>query len=124
MEGTTVKLVLWDLAGQERFGCVRGDFYYGARVALIVFDLQNRGSFFDVPHWIRELKRHSPETPFILVGNKRDKDMREVTFDEGKTLAQEYSVPYFETSDLKGSNVDELFNMATHLALRGTAVAY
>jgi small GTP-binding protein len=124
MEDTTVKLVLWDLAGQERFGCVRGDFYYGARVALIVFDLQNRGSFFDVKHWIRELKRHSPHTPFILVGNKTDIQKREVSFDEAKAVAQDYSVPYFETSALQGKNVNELFNMATHMALQGTAVAY
>lgn len=124
LDGATIKLVLWDLAGQDRFGCVRGDFYYGARVALIVFDLQNRGSFFDVKHWIRELKRHSPHTPFILVGNKTDIQKREVTFDEAKTVAQDYSVPYFETSALQGKNVEELFNMATHLALQGTAVAY
>ncbi|MFX0086917.1 MAG: GTP-binding protein [Candidatus Hodarchaeota archaeon] len=121
---TSVKLVLWDLAGQERFGCVRGDFYYGARVAIIVFDLQNRGSFFDVKHWIRELQRHSPNTPFILVGNKADIHKREVTFSEAKALATEYSVPYFETSALKGKNVEELFQMATRIALQGQVVAY
>lgn len=122
--GASVKLVLWDLAGQQRFGCVRPGFYYGARVALIVFDLQNRGSFFDVKHWIRELKHHSPETPFILVGNKNDLLKREVSMEEAASVAQEFSVPYFETSALKGKNVEELFQLATHLALQGTAVAY
>jgi Ras-related protein Rab-11A len=121
---TLVKLVLWDLAGQDRFSCVRGDFYLGAGVALIVFDVQNRGSFFDVKHWIRELKHHSPRTPFILVGNKADLSKREVAPIEGETLAQEYSAPYIETSALKGNNVTEVFRMATYLALQGTAVAY
>lgn len=124
LEGTSIKLVLWDLAGQERFNCVREDFYLGARVALIVFDLQNRGSFFDVKHWIRELRKHSPNTPFILVGNKIDAQKREVMFNEAKTLAIEHSVPYFETSALQGQNVEELFNLATRIALQGTAVAY
>lgn len=121
---TSVKLVLWDLAGQQRFGCVRPGFYYGSRVALIVFDLQNRGSFFDVKHWIRELRHHSPETPFILVGNKSDLLKREVSKEEAVSVAQEYSVPYYETSALKGKNVEELFQMATRMALRGTCVAY
>ncbi|MFX0122067.1 MAG: GTP-binding protein [Candidatus Hodarchaeota archaeon] len=121
---TSVKLVLWDLAGQQRFGCVRPGFYYGSRVALIVFDLQNRGSFFDVKHWIRELRCHSPETPFILVGNKSDLLKREVSKEEAASVAKEYSVPYFETSALKGKNVDELFQMATRMALQGTCVAY
>lgn len=124
LRGTTVKLVLWDLAGQERFSCVRGDFYFGARVALIVFDVQNRGSFFDVKHWIRELKRHSPNTPFILVGNKVDLIKREVSEAEAEAVAHEFSVPYFETSALKGENVEELFQMATRMALKGTAIAY
>ncbi len=124
LSNTSVKLVLWDLAGQERFSCVRSDFYYGARVALIVFDVQNRGSFFDVKHWIRELKLHSPSTPFILVGNKKDLKLREVSFNEAESIANEYSAPYVETSALEGENVQELFQIATRLALQGTAVAY
>jgi Ras-related protein Rab-11A len=121
---TIVKLVLWDLAGQDRFSCIRGDFYLGAGVALIVFDVQNRGSFFDVKHWIRELKHHSPRTPFILVGNKADLNNREVASTEGQALAQEFSAPYIETSALKGNNVKEVFRMATYVALQGTVVAY
>ena len=124
LKNTSVKLVLWDLAGQERFSCVRGDFYHGARVALVVFDVQNRGSFFDIKHWIRELKRHSPDTPFILVGNKKDVKLREVSFTEAEAIAKEFSVPYVETSALEGENVAELFQVATRLALKGLAVAY
>lgn len=124
LKGASVKLVMWDLAGQERFSCVRSDFYYGSRVALIVFDLQNRGSFFDVKHWIRELKRHSPSTPFIIVGNKTDLHKREVSKEEAENLAREFFAPYFETSALKGENVNELFQMAAHMALRDTVVAY
>ena len=124
LKGTSVKLILWDLAGQNRFGCIRSDFYLGARVALIVFDVQNRGSFFDVKHWILELKRHSPNTPFILVGNKKDLHKREVTFEEANRVANEFSAQYLETSALEGENVEELFQSATGLALKGTAVAY
>ena len=124
LQGKSVKLVLWDLAGQHRFGCVREDFYLGARVALIVFDVQNRGSFFDVKHWIRELKHHNPNTPFILVGNKMDLQKREVAKEEAHRLAKDFSAPYFETSALEGENVDELFQMATRIALQGSVVAY
>ena len=124
LKDTLVKLVLWDLAGQERWGSVRPAFYYGARVALIVFDLQNRGSFFDVRHWVRELHSHSPDTPFILCGNKRDLRKREVSIEEAEELALDLSAPYFETSALRGENVQELFQKATQMALQGSAVAY
>ena len=121
--GDKIKLVLWDLAGQDRFGWVRPGFYEGSRVALIVFDLQNRGSFYDVQHWVRELKKSSPHIPFILIGNKSDINKREVTKEEGKLLANNLGVPYIETSALEGSNVQETFKIATSIALRGSVVA-
>lgn len=124
LRNTTIKLVLWDLAGQERFGCIRGDFYYGACVAIIVFDLQNRGSFFGIKHWVRELQFYAKNTPIILVGNKNDIFKREVTREEGELLARELNAPYFETSALKGNNVEDVFKTAARIALKSTAVAY
>ena len=68
-----LSLVLWDLAGQDRFESIRDGFYSGSHASLVVFDITSRGSFYDCNSWVRELKRNSPNTPFILVGNKSDK---------------------------------------------------
>ena len=47
----------------------------------------------------------------VLVGNKYDKEEeREVTEEEGKKLAQEFNMNFYETSCLKRYNVNEFFN--------------
>ncbi|MHA1444261.1 MAG: hypothetical protein ACTSR4_05870, partial [Candidatus Hodarchaeales archaeon] len=45
-------------------------------------------------------------------------------YEEASRVAREFSAQYFETSALEGENVDELFQTATRMALKGTAVAY
>ncbi len=123
IEGKQNKLVVWDMAGQDRFECVRDSFYKGTKVAIIVFSLANRGSFYDLSNWIRELQRESPGTPFILVGNKKDLN-REVSSEEAKKTADEYRVPYFETCAANGENVKEIFRAATILAMRNSICAF
>ncbi|MHA2294855.1 MAG: GTP-binding protein [Candidatus Hodarchaeales archaeon] len=127
VSGKPVTLILWDLAGQERFDCVRSCFYSGAHAGLIVFDITSRGSFYDVSTWIREFRRQAGNVPFVLIGNKRDKDdgrQREVFKSEAEELAKGYGSIYLETSALNGDNVLEAFQEATRLALQGTAVAW
>lgn len=122
----TFSLVLWDLAGQERFESIRDVFYKGTRSALIVFDLTSRGSFYDVNNWIRELRHNAPDAPFILVGNKADKKEREVSQQEAEEFAKSCGASYFETSAENGTNVQTVFQQVTRLALQRDkkAVAY
>ena len=47
----------------------------------------------------------------VLAANKCDKkEDRVVTEEEGKKLAQEFNMNFFETSCLKRQNVNEVFN--------------
>lgn len=116
----SLSLILWDLAGQDRFESVRDGFYGGAHASLVVFDITSRGSFYDVNSWVRELRRNAPKTPFILVGNKSDKtndDLREVSKEEAQELAKKLGVAYMETSAKNGNNVESVFQNAAKLAL-------
>jgi small GTP-binding protein len=122
--GNNVRLILWDLAGQNQFDCVRPAFYEGAKAAMIVFSLQDRGSFYDIKAWIRELQKHAPGTPFVIIGNKNDIKQREVTREEVEALAAQFRVPYIETSAKKILNVEEAFRVTTILALQSAAVAW
>ena len=114
----TFSLVLWDLAGQERFESISDIFYKGTRGALVVFDLTSRGSFYDLSNWIRELRHSAPDVPFILVGNKADKKEREVSRQEAEEFAKSYGASYFETSAENGVNVETVFQQVTRLALQ------
>ena len=52
----------------------------------------------------------------ILVGNKCDLDSkRQVSFDNGKELADKYGIKFLETSAKETVNIDELFVSTTRL---------
>lgn len=49
----------------------------------------------------------------ILVGNKNDKEEREVTTADGQELANQYSMPFLETSAKSAAGVQEAFETMT-----------
>ena len=59
----------------------------------------------------------------VLVGNKCDKSERFVTEEEGKKLAEENNMHYFETSAKTDQNINEVFKYLSdemyNIALRG-----
>ena len=46
----------------------------------------------------------------ILVANKSDCTDRVVTVQEGQKLADQYNIPFYETSAKNGVNIFEIFN--------------
>ncbi|TFG32623.1 GTP-binding protein, partial [Candidatus Thorarchaeota archaeon] len=49
-----VKLLVWDLAGQQRFDFIRGSYYRGSKGALLVFDTTRKSTWIELPKWIKE----------------------------------------------------------------------
>jgi GTPase SAR1 family protein len=107
-----MRLQLWDTAGQERFRSLTSNFFGRADGFVLTYDISNRPSFDHVIGWMRDIKtRAPPDCDIVLCGNKSDLDNdRVVTYDEGKQLADEYGVQFFETSALTGQNVEKMFN--------------
>ncbi len=56
-----------------------------------------------------------------MVGNKCDKPDRVVTEEEGKKLADDFSMSFFETSAKTNQNVTEVFNYLTKEILKANA---
>ena len=106
-----MRLQLWDTAGQERFRSLTSNFFGRADGFVLTYDISNRPSFDHVIGWMRDIKtRAPPDCDIVLCGNKSDLDNdRVVTLDEGKQLADEYGVQFFETSALTGQNVEKMF---------------
>jgi small GTP-binding protein len=113
----TVKLSIWDMAGQERFAVVRAGFYRGSRAAALVYDVTEPQTLEDLARWREEVLAAVPNQPFLVVGNKVDLE-RVVTEEEGKAFADSISAPYLETSALTGSGVKWLFQGLARLALK------
>jgi len=106
-----MRLQLWDTAGQERFRSLTSNFFGRADGFVLTYDISNRPSFDHVIGWMRDIKtRAPPDCDIVLCGNKSDLDNdRVVTSDEGKQLAEEYGVQFYETSALTGINVEKMF---------------
>jgi small GTP-binding protein len=75
---TTVRLQLWDIAGQERFGNMTRVYYKEAVGAFVVFDVTRTSTFEAVKKWKADIdaKVMIPGTdqpiPVVLLANKID----------------------------------------------------
>ncbi|XP_057483517.1 ras-related protein RABA5b-like [Actinidia eriantha] len=113
VDGKEVKAQVWDTAGQERFRAVTSAYYRGAVGALIVYDISRRTTFDSVKRWLEELNTHCDTTVArMLVGNKCDlENIRDVSVDDGKSLAEEEGLFFIETSALDSTNVIASFEI-------------
>jgi len=75
--GGVVRLQLWDIAGQERFGSMTRVYYRDAAAAFVVFDLTRVATLEAAVKWKRDLDEKvstvdGTPVPAILLGNKCD----------------------------------------------------
>ncbi|MHA1149657.1 MAG: Rab family GTPase [Promethearchaeota archaeon] len=115
IEGDTVKLFFWDIAGQEEFNFMRPTFYKGSKAAIIVFNLENtdhgKESFEHIVTWHEDIKKYCGELPIVLFGNKVDL-VDESTIDMDKIEAavkDRKFLGFYKTSAKTGSGVYEGF---------------
>ena len=107
----TYRIQIWDTAGQENFHSITRSYYKNSVCAMVVYDITSRKSFDNVLNWIEEVQNNSSKTILIvLVGNKIDlKENRDISFDEGKELANRNGIIFMETSAKTGEGVEEIF---------------
>lgn len=76
----------------------------------MVFALNDRASYNAMENWLKQIKTHAAENVVkVLVGNKVDVEDRKVSEEEGRRLAAEFGVDYFEVSAKENSNIAEMF---------------
>jgi small GTP-binding protein len=109
--GKTVKVQLWDTAGQERFRTIAKSYYKGAHGIILIYDVTNRKTYDNIKKWLNQIRDEaSNRISIILVANKIDcEDTRQVTKEEGETLAKANNLPIFEASAKDSINVNESF---------------
>ncbi len=104
----TVKLSIWDVAGQPRFQIVREAFYRGCSSAALVCDLTTMDSMEHLGSWLKELHQFAPKSKFTVVANKKDLVSGEIP-PVVKEFAALHQVPLVTTSAATGEGVEELF---------------
>lgn len=130
--GQRVNMTLCDTSGSDDFGHLRPLCYPQADVVLVLFSVTDYSSFENARgRWLKEVKRHCPSIPVLLIGTQVDKrdngtllrDFRSsnkkyVTRSEGtKAAASMKAVSYIECSAKAKTNVKSAFDEAIATAL-------
>ena len=119
INGKTIKIQIWDTAGQEAFQAITRTYYKGAIGALLVYDITRRETFTHVTKWLDDVRTNSSKNvTVILIGNKKDlEDKRQVPYEEGEAFAKENGLMFLETSAKTAYNVVESFNLSAQCIL-------
>ncbi|KAI4878751.1 hypothetical protein NFI96_028758, partial [Prochilodus magdalenae] len=111
---TVIRLQLWDIAGQERYGNMTRVYYREAVGALIVFDVTRASTFDAVLKWKDDLDSkvtlsNGKPVPAVLLANKSDQLREGVCSQVPKLDAfckDNGFVGWFETSAKENTNID------------------
>lgn len=114
-ENTLIRLQLWDIAGQERFGNMTRVYYKEAVGAFIVFDVTRAATLEAVQKWKTDLdnKVHLPQgesIPCVLLANKCDMSKEGMVNNPGAMEAfckEHHFAGWFLTSAKENTNIDK-----------------
>ena len=110
-ENKLVKLQIWNRAKEEIYRNIAKAYYKGADGLILMYNVTERNSFQSVRNWIEQIEAQGDKSvKKVLVGHKCDEHGRVVTKEEGKKLAEEYNIGFFESSARNNTNVSEVFN--------------
>ena len=110
IDDKTIRIKIWDTAGQERYQSLAKSFYRNAEGVILVYDVTNLKTYENLKFWLQSIKNNMVadmgEIPIIIIGNKIDRDEREVNREEAEKFLKDQGYPYFETSAKTGENID------------------
>lgn len=113
---TLVKLVIWDIAGQDNFAQLRRAYYMNASGAFFVFDTTRPETIARIDDWINALKTVTGEIPLVILENKVDLASM-IPQKTKKEVAAKYNVKIIPTSAKEDTNVEEAFKEMTEKIL-------
>jgi Ras-related protein Rab-6A len=113
LDDRDLKFQFFDSCGQEGYNIFITESIDDISLAVIVFDVTNKETFYNCDKWVEDLRNHQGNTfAIILVGNKIDKDEeRVVSVDEAMDKAMSLESMYFETNSYTGDSVKLFFQL-------------
>ncbi|MFX0074732.1 MAG: GTP-binding protein [Candidatus Hermodarchaeota archaeon] len=116
-----IKLQIWDFGGEERFRFLLHQYCKGANAALLLYNITNRQSMYNLPEWTRIIREHAGDIPIMLAGTQVHLEKnREITREQGIYVAKKYRLSSFvELSAKTGQNVEKTFEIITEILSQG-----
>lgn len=124
-ENTLVRLQLWDIAGQERFGSMTRVYYKDAVGAFLVFDVTRTKTFESILRWKTDLDTKvslsdGSNIPCLLLANKCDlphqEEIDEKMLDE--FTKQNGFIGYLYTSPKNNVNIEQAARLLVREIMR------
>jgi small GTP-binding protein len=125
--GSLIRLIFWDIAGQNKYEKYRQAYYEGCSGALLVYDLTRDDTFVNIESkWIEDIyKNIRKKCDFMLIANKVDLTNRVVSYKDGELLAEKINaIDFLETSALNGENVEKAFLKLVYQILKQYGVEF
>lgn len=108
---TDYQLLIWDIAGMEKFDSTIRHYFQGAAGAVAVADLTRPETILRLVHICDQFKHVNPEAVLTLVGNKLDIfDKHEKTLSELEQAALHHGAEYLLASAKTGEQVEAAFD--------------
>ena len=83
---------------------------------ILMYAVNDKSSFQNLGKWLKDIQDYGDSDATIaLIGNKCDIEQREVTYEEGKEIADNNGFIFFETSAKESVYVDELFHQLANI---------
>ena len=115
----TLKLDVWDTAGQEEYQPMNRNFFSGADAVIIVCACDKQSTFKSLDTHLNSIEGYCPASVIkVLVNNKIDleNEMR-VTYEDIMQKGDDLEIPFFLTSAIESrrDTIQELFKEVTRL---------
>jgi small GTP-binding protein len=105
IDNKNINLMIWDIKGHSSFDKITNLYIKDKNAFIIIFDLTNLNSFYNLSEWIKKIKINNTINslynyyPILLIGNKRDlKNKRRITYEEAEKYAIFNKLLYIELS--------------------------
>jgi small GTP-binding protein len=115
INGDKIRLLFWDIAGQDDFFFLRPTFYRGSKAAIIVYSLEEndlgKRSFDHITDWYEDIQNFCGDIPLVLFANKVDL-VEESELDKTKlrNFVKEHGfLGYYITSAKTGQRVNDAY---------------
>lgn len=117
-ETAHLTLIVWDLAGSEKFIQARANYLRGTAGAILVCDLTRPATLESLSGYITDLHQLSPTAKLLLAANKFDLvEGRQAAFPQVEAAAHHFKLPFFLTSAKTGIAVELMFQRLGQMLL-------
>jgi len=112
VDDVLVKLVIWDIAGQDNFAQLRKAYYMNASGAFYIFDTSRAETVERIDEWVKALYTVTGEIPLIICENKTDLESA-ISQKIRDDISKKLNVKMIKTSAKENTNVEEAFREIT-----------